>query len=72
MTHRTPAQRTDRTPAQHAIHAARNRLDWGRDATHLYCEHRQVPLALYRLACQLQAAQSVVDLMPEALRRQAY
>lgn len=49
---------THRTPAQHAICAARNRLNWGRDAARLYCIHRQIPLGLYRLACQLQAVRA--------------
>ena len=53
--------------AQHAIRAARNRYSWGRNAARLYCDHHQVPLGLYRLACQLHAAQRVVDLMPPSV-----
>lgn len=49
------------TIAQHAVYAARNRYAWGRNAAHLYCEHRQVPAGLYRLACQLQAVQALSD-----------
>lgn len=62
---------TDLTPAQHAVKAARNRHVWGRNTARLYCDHHQVPLGLYRLACQLQAAQAVIDLMPAHLKRQA-
>lgn len=58
--------------AQHAVYAARNRYNWGRHAARRYCEHHAVPASLYRLACQLHAAQAVIDLMPAALCRQAY
>ena len=38
-----------------AIKAAKNRNTWGLFAARRYCEKRNVPLALYRLACQLEA-----------------
>jgi hypothetical protein len=43
--------------AQHAIKAAKGRYSWGRFAARRYCEKRGIPFALYRLACQLEAAQ---------------
>ena len=45
--------------AKHAIRAARNRRIWGLYAARRYCERRGVPFALYRLACQLDAAERV-------------
>lgn len=42
--------------AQHAIRAAKNRKSWGSFMARAFCAKRQVPLALYRLACQLEAA----------------
>lgn len=54
------------TAAQRAVYAARNRHNWGRHATRRHCERHAVPAGLYRLACQLQAAQAVIDLMPAA------
>lgn len=63
----TARHHTNLTSAQHAVRAARHRHIWGRNAARLYCEHHHVPCGLYRLACQLQAAQGVVDLMPGIL-----
>jgi hypothetical protein len=40
-----------------AIKAAKNRKSWGLFGARRYCEKRGVPLGLYRLACQLEAAQ---------------
>lgn len=42
--------------AKDAIRAAKNRTNWGLFAARRYCEKRGVPLSLYRLACQLEAA----------------
>ena len=44
--------------AQIAIKAAQNRHRWGRWASKQYALNRGVPLALYRLACQLEAAKA--------------
>lgn len=54
-----------------AIHAARHRPRWGAYATRRNMSNSKVPFALYRLACQLEAAQKVIDLMPPHLKRQA-
>jgi hypothetical protein len=43
--------------AFHAIRAAKLKRSIGRWAARRYCERRGVPLALYRLACQLNAAE---------------
>ena len=58
--------------SQIAIHAARNRNKWGSYLTLRYLTMRNCPLSLYRLACQLEAAQKVVDLMPSFLKQQAH
>lgn len=42
--------------ALHAIRAAANWRIWGRRAAVMYCRNRGVPIALLRLARQLQAA----------------
>lgn len=42
--------------AQDAIRAAKNRKSWGAFMARAFCAKRKVPLALYRLACQLEAA----------------
>ena len=44
--------------AQIAIKAAQNRNKWGSFASRRYALNRGVPLALYRLACQLEAAKA--------------
>jgi hypothetical protein len=41
--------------AQYALHAARNVHVWGRRAAMVYCQRRDVPLSLFRLARQLVA-----------------
>lgn len=46
-----------RPEAAIAIYAAEHRRKWGRWAAYMYCVRRGVPLGLYRLACQLEAAQ---------------
>ncbi len=49
--------------SQHAIYAARSR----------YCERHAIPISLYRLACQLEAAQSMqTQPLPMYLKQQAY
>lgn len=40
-----------------AIKAAKGRKSWGLFAARRFCAKRAVPLGLYRLACQLEAAQ---------------
>lgn len=40
----------------HAIRAAKNKKNWGAFMARAFCAKRQVPLSLYRLACQLEAA----------------
>lgn len=40
-----------------AIKAAAGRKSWGLFATRRFCAKRSVPAGLYRLACQLEAAQ---------------
>lgn len=45
--------------AKIAIRAAKNRSRWGKYAARSYCMRRGVPLALYRLACQLEVSQNV-------------
>lgn len=43
--------------AADAIKAAKGRRTWGSFMARAFCKKRQVPLSLYRLACQLEAAQ---------------
>lgn len=43
--------------ASDAIKAAKGRKCWGLFAARKFCVNRGVPLGLYRLACQLEAAQ---------------
>lgn len=45
--------------ARFAIFAAKHRHQWGREAAKRYCERRGIPLALYYLACRLEAAERV-------------
>lgn len=45
--------------AHYAIIAARSARTWGPFATRRYCQRRGVPLALYRLARQLEAVKGV-------------
>ena len=45
------------TQAEHAIRAARCVKLWGRDAAMRYCRNRGVPVRLFTLARQLEAAQ---------------
>lgn len=40
-----------------AIKAAKGRRNWGAYMARAFCVKRAVPLSLYRLACQLEAAQ---------------
>lgn len=42
--------------AAHAIRAAKNKKSRGAFMARAFCVKRQVPFALYRLACQLEAA----------------
>lgn len=42
--------------AAHAIRAAKNKKSRGAFMARAFCAKRQVPFALYRLACQLEAA----------------
>lgn len=43
--------------AANAVKAAKGRRTWGSFMARAFCKKREVPLALYRLACQLEAAQ---------------
>lgn len=45
--------------AQHAIKAAQNSNIWGRFMAQRYCEKRNVPLSLLRLAKQLEASKGI-------------
>jgi hypothetical protein len=45
--------------AKMAIKAAKHRYQWGREAAKRFCERRNIPLALYYLACRLEAAERV-------------
>jgi len=47
--------------AYYAIHAAKNRHNWGRYMSRQYAIKRNVPASLYRLACQLEAAELALD-----------
>ena len=40
--------------ARAAIYAARNRRAWGREAMARYCKEAGIPLALFKLACELE------------------
>jgi hypothetical protein len=40
-----------------AVRAAKGRKSWGRFMAAAFCVKRNVPHGLYRLACQLEAAQ---------------
>lgn len=42
--------------AADAIKAAKNKKNWGAYMARAFCIKRSVPLGLYRLACQLEAA----------------
>lgn len=43
--------------AADAVKAAKGRRTWGSFMARAFCKNRNVPASLYRLACQLEAAQ---------------